>query len=64
MKRRYAEAILRRELHVLDMGQAVVLCTKAEWLNPPAIVKSIGETAEIVPYCKNCIKVLLDRVTG
>lgn len=63
MKRRFAEAIMRRELHILDMGQGIVMCTKAEVIGPPAIIRSIGETPDIVPYCKMCVRTLLARVS-
>jgi hypothetical protein len=62
VKRKYAECVMRRQLHIVDMQDNVVMCTRSEFLVPPAEIRSIGQTTETISYCKDCVTKLLNRV--
>jgi hypothetical protein len=53
---------MRRQLHIVDMQDNVVMCTRSEFLVPPAEIRSIGQTTETISYCKDCVTKLLNRV--
>ena len=61
--RRYAEFILSRMLHIVDVKSRDVLCAPGitSGLSDTSL-RSIGQTPDIIPYCEKCVKNLLERV--